>query len=328
MPRKTTPSKSPKVKPKPLVVSQPSVPILPSPLLLVLTSTAVLILALLLAYMNVHKVNEGAPQEQAYRVIPVANENSQQAPQLISKGVFVQDVESGETLFEQNANTPVLPASTTKLATAIAAIKVYNPDQVLTVGKVRVGGNKMGLVSREQITAGNLIRGLLIYSANDAAVVLAQNHPQGRESFIEQMNVVARDAGLTNTHFTNAAGFDQYLHYSTARDLARLALFAYQNPQIAEIVGTKEAEVQSIDGKIKHKLVNTNELLGNVPGVVGIKTGTTSVSGESLVTLINRDNHKVIIVLMGSINRFEETKALIDWVFGNFSWKKEVNSAQ
>lgn len=287
--------------------------------------SAVCIGITILVFLNIQRAKSEAgvlAQVTALTIsFPEKKESPAQVPALSARGVYVLDVESGKVLFEKNSDSPVLPASTTKIATALTALKAYNPQEILTVGRVRTFGSKMGLVEGEQISVENLLHGLLINSANDAAEVLAGNYSGGRAAFIEEMNKVARESGLSQTHFTNPAGFDEYLHFSTARDLTALALIAYEDPSLAKIVGMNSAEVTSSNGLIKHNLYNTNQLLGSVPGVIGIKTGHTTTSGESLVTLIRRDKHDVIIALMGSTDRFSETKQLIDWIWENYEWQ-------
>lgn len=245
-------------------------------------------------------------------------------PQFSAHGIYAFDVNSGEVLFSKNPDDPLLPASTTKIATALVAMRAYQPQDVLKVkGIGNVSGQKMGLFEGEMITAESLIYGTLIHSANDAAVALANNHPGGSQAFVQAMNQLAQDWGLAKTHFTNPVGFDQLLHFSTARDLAMLARQAMEDPEFAKIVGMQNAVVTSADGKTVHRLVNTNQLLGDIPGVVGVKTGHTVTSGESLVTLVDKDGKKVLISVIGSDDRFGETKSLLGWIFANYSWEKK-----
>lgn len=231
------------------------------------------------------------------------------------------DLESGKTLFTKNAGVPMLPASTTKIATAMVALENYSLDDVLKVPAMRVSGKTMGLKIGEEMTVGNLLKGLLIFSANDSAEVLAQDFPGGREGFVEKMNKLASNLGLENTHFSNPTGFDEYLHFSTASDLVKLSVWALKNDFFAEVVSTKEAEVASTDGRVAHKLTNINKLLGRVPGVLGVKTGWTENSGESLVTLVERDGHRVVIAMLGSEDRFGETEKLIEWIYDSYYWE-------
>lgn len=242
-------------------------------------------------------------------------------PQVSAKAAFAFDLATGQVLLDKNGQEPMLPASTTKMATAMVALQAYQPDDVLIVGKLSVPGQNIGLVEGEKITFLSLLYGLLVSSGNDAAEVVAQNYPGGRENFILAMNRLAQNSGFSGTHFVNPTGFDAFLHFSTARELAFLASDGLRNPLFAQIVATPETNVTSVDGKVKHKLVSTNKLLEKVPGVLGVKTGSTANSGESVVTLIERDGHKVIISVLDSSDRFSDTEALIEWVFSNYSWQ-------
>jgi D-alanyl-D-alanine carboxypeptidase (penicillin-binding protein 5/6) len=244
-------------------------------------------------------------------------------PVLSAQGALAIDLNSGVTLFEKNPDTPLLPASTTKIITALVALDAYKLDQVLTVGKgVAVTGQKMGLFVGEQITFENLLNGLLVFSANDAAETLAQDYPGGYDAFINAMNAKAQSLSLTNTHFDNPVGLDAGDQYTTARDLVRASEVAMRNPEFAKVVGTESVSFTDVTGKTKYNLKNINELLGSVPGVLGIKTGWTENSKENLVTYIERDGHKIIIAVLGSEDRFGETKTLIDWIFTNYNWQE------
>jgi len=258
-----------------------------------------------------------------YSDLPILKESAKY-PILSAQSVMAVDLTSGVTLYEKDPNKALLPASTTKIVTALVAIDAYELDQVLKVGKIVVEGQKMGLVTGEEIKFVDLLNGLLIYSANDAAEVLAQNHTGGRDLFIGLMNKKVKDLGLNNTHFGNPTGLDNGAQYSTTRDLIVVSKYAMKNPVFAEIVGTKEKKVKSIDNKYSHKLVNVNKLLGEVSGVFGVKTGWTENARENLVTYVERDNRKVMIVVLGSSDRFSETKELIEWIYQNYEWKKVI----
>ena len=257
----------------------------------------------------------------SYSPLPTLKDGAK-FPILSSQSVMAVDLTSGVTLYEKDPNKALLPASTTKIVTALVALDTYEENQVLKVGRVSVEGQKMGLVMGEEMKFIDLLNGLLIYSANDAAEVLAQNHPGGRALFIGLMNKKVKDLGLTNTHFTNPVGLDDGAQYSTTRDLVVVSKYALKNPIFKEIVGTKEKTVYSTDGKLVHRLTNINKLLGSVPGVMGVKTGWTENARENLVTYIERDGKKVMIVVLGSSDRFGETKELIDWIFSSYSWEE------
>lgn len=252
---------------------------------------------------------------------PVLREDTVTFPVVSAQGVLVYDVDSGVTLYEKNPDIITPPASTTKIITALVALDYYDPEAIFTIGGISVDGQKMGLVAGERISVKSLLYGLLVYSANDAAEALAQSYPGGRSAFISSMNVKANDFGLINTHFANPSGLDSSFHYSTARDLVKVSVYAMKNPLFAQLVSTKELEVRSVDQKIVHKLQNINELLGEVYGVVGIKTGWTENARENLVTYVERGGKKLIIALLGSQDRFGETKEIIEWSYVSFDWK-------
>lgn len=250
-------------------------------------------------------------------------------PLVSAQAALAVDWDSMVTLYEKNPNDPLLPASTTKIVTALVAMDYYPFEEILEVGRIKVDGQKMELKQGEKISVKNLLYGLLVYSANDAAEVLAANFcgevgSCGREAFIDAMNNKARQLNLENSFFANPTGLDGNGDKiaSTAKDLVRISMVAMENPRFADIVKTKEITVQSVDGKISHKLYNINELVGQVDGVLGVKTGWTESARENLVTFIQRDGHRIIIALLGSQDRFGETKELINWIFDNYRWEE------
>jgi len=242
-------------------------------------------------------------------------------PIVSAQGVIAIDIDSRVVLYEKNADLPMLPASTTKIMTALVAIADYDLDEVLTMDGEWVEGQKMGLMKGEQMTVGDVLNGVLIYSANDGAELLAREYVGGSEAYVAEMNRKAKELGLTRTSFVNPTGLDEAGQVSTARDLVYLTEVAMENPLFSSIVRTKEKTVSSVDGKIDHKLANINELLGEVDGVLGVKTGWTENARENLVTYVERDGHKVMIALMGSQDRFGETEELIEWMFRSYDWK-------
>lgn len=258
----------------------------------------------------------------AFSSTPVISGNMD-FPGVSAEAVLAVDTTSGTTLYEKDPDKKLLPASTTKIITALVAMDYYYDDQILEVRDIKVEGQKMGLKEGEKIKVADLLEGLLVFSANDAAEVLAQNYAYGREDFIAAMNQKAKDLRLVNSAFTNPTGLDTNGDSitSTARDLIEVAQVAMKNPEFARIVGTKDVTVTSVDGKITHKLANLNELLGKVPGVLGVKTGWTESARENLVTYVERDGHKIMIAVLGSQDRFGETKELIDWIFANYHWQ-------
>lgn len=252
---------------------------------------------------------------------PVNRSGVYPGEEISAAGIIIVDVDSQATLYERNSELMLAPASTTKILTALVALDVYSLDDVLTVKTVVNNGQTMGLVPGERITVENLLFGALIQSGNDAAYALADNYPGGVEAFVVAMNAKAQTLRLTKSNFTNPIGFDDPQHKTTPRDLAILTAAALTNKTIAKMVAIPQITVSDVTHTYFHALKNINQLLGKIPGVGGIKTGWTEEAGENLVTLIERDGHRVILVVLHSKDRFGETTKLIDWVFGNYQWK-------
>jgi D-alanyl-D-alanine carboxypeptidase len=263
-----------------------------------------------------------AAKEKVFAPLPVLTDSST-FPVLSAQGALAVDLDSGISLYEKNPDTPLLPASTTKIVTALVALDAYPLDNVVTIpAGVRVDGQKMGLYQGEQMKVEDLLYGLLVYSANDAAETLAKVYPGGYDAFILAMNQKAKDLNMVSSKFQNPVGLDGSSQITTAKDLVRVSEVAMKNPEFAKIVGTKTVTVKDVTGKTAYNLKNINELLGKVPGVLGVKTGWTENARENLVTYIERDGHKVMIVVLGSQDRFGETKELIDWMFDSYEWRE------
>jgi serine-type D-Ala-D-Ala carboxypeptidase (penicillin-binding protein 5/6) len=241
--------------------------------------------------------------------------------EVTATGVVVLDIDSDVYLYKRNAEELLSPASTTKILTALVSLDTYSLDDVVKVSSVMNDGSVIGLVPGERITVENLLYGALIQSGNDAAYTLAEHYPGGVEKFVEAMNKKAKDLHLDHSHFTNPVGYDDPNHKMTPIDLARLGKVALNNKVIAKMVAIPQITISDITHTYFHSLKNVNELLGKIPGVGGIKTGWTEEAGENLMTLIDRDGHRTIIVVLKSQNRFSDTEKLIDWIFSNYQWK-------
>lgn len=243
------------------------------------------------------------------------------APVITAVAAIAYDPILDKILFQKNIHTKLAPASTTKIMTAIIASEHFNSGDLLTVpAQALVGGSTMGLSAGEQLTFRSLLYGMMLNSGNDAAFTLAYNYPGGLYTFIQKMNERATSVGTTDTHFDNPAGFDSPTHYSSAYDLLLISKEAIRNARLGKVFSTKETSVTSVDKNQLHVLKNLNKLL-NQDGVVGIKTGTTELAGESFVGLIEKNNQTILTVMLNSQDRFGETKNLIDWIFKNYTWK-------
>jgi serine-type D-Ala-D-Ala carboxypeptidase (penicillin-binding protein 5/6) len=245
-------------------------------------------------------------------------------PEVSAFAVYAMDVDSGTVFFEKNPEISVLPASTTKIMTALVALELYSLDQVVVVPPHNSDGQKMKLVTSEQITVRDLLYGLLVFSANDAADVLSLNHPEGKQAFIAHMNSKAKQLGMNNTQFQNPSGLEQLGHFSTARDMTLLSVHAMKDPVFSQIVGTKNITVYNTDKTIAHRLVAINKLIGEVDGVLGVKTGWTENAKENLVSFVRRGDRSIAISLLGSDDRFGETTKLIEWIYSSYSWNHVI----
>ncbi|MBR2786635.1 MAG: D-alanyl-D-alanine carboxypeptidase [Clostridia bacterium] len=242
-------------------------------------------------------------------------------PNLNAKVALAYDRKSGKVIFGKNENKRTAMASTTKIMTAIILIENCNLDQTITVSSksAGTGGSRLGLKKNDQITMQDLLYGLMLKSGNDAAVAIAENVGGSVEGFAELMNAKAKELGLENTHYVTPHGLDDPEHYTTAYELAKLADYALKNEIFATVVNTKNYTV-TINGYPKN-ISNTNELLGYLNGVNGVKTGFTNNAGRCLVTSVNRDNFEIITVVLQADTkkiRTEDSIKLIEYVYKNY----------
>jgi len=253
-------------------------------------------------------------------------------PNVTATAVYIMDRKSGSILFQKNAHELRYPASTAKMMTALVARRLYSSSDILTVQEEAFStGSTVGFHIGEQLTVEQLLYALLIPSGNDAAFILANHHPEGYSGFISAMNSLAQELRLTQTTFHNPSGLDNATQMTTARDLALIANEVMKDAELRKIVLHKQYTIHDVQNAYTHELQNTDELLGNVEGVVGIKTGTTDLAGENLVTEVDRNGREVIIVVLGSHDRFSDSKQIINWVFSHYSWKNidaQVDTSQ
>ena len=235
-------------------------------------------------------------------------------PKISATHIMVLDRDSKSVIYQRSADQSVPPASTTKMMTALVVLDNFSLDQKIIVTRTYPDGQTIGFQPGEELSVEQLLYALLVQSGNDAAEILAENFAGGRQSFVAAMNQKAADLSLTHTHFQNPTGLDEVNHYSSAADLARLADVALNKPEFAKVVSTENAVIAG-----SHVLTNLNQLLGKVPGVLGVKTGFTDNAGQALVTYVNQ-GHPVIIVVLKSTDRFTDTESLITWVYSNFTW--------
>jgi len=222
----------------------------------------------------------------------------------------------GRTQWSARADRPLPPASLTKVMTALLVLEAGRPDDSVIVSKRAAAqtGARLGLVAGERMRVSALLAAMLIRSANDACVALAEWMAGSEQAFVARMNARAAALGLTATHFANACGHDAESHVAAAADLARLAAIALERPEFARLVATESAFVRTEGGR-GWRLANTNALLGRVPGVRGVKSGYTRHAGTCLIVEAERDGHRVLVVLLGARDRWWDAAAIVERAF-------------
>ncbi len=231
------------------------------------------------------------------------------------------DANTGRVLYEKDADSRSLIASTTKIMTALVVCEQCNVLDRMRIPKEAVGieGSSMYLQEGEVLTVQELLYGLMLHSGNDAAVALAIYCGGTVEGFAEMMNDKARTLGLTGTHFENPNGLDSPGHYSTAKDLAKLGAYAMTNPIFAKTVSTKNIRVG------KRSLQNHNKLLWRVEGADGIKTGFTKAAGRLLVSTAVRDGRRLVCVTINDGNDWADHQQLLEQGFSEYALETIVS---
>lgn len=281
---------------------------------------AVLVLFILIQFTSVKKIsgNEVSSVNFSYFL---------KRPDLLSssKALIVYDTVARVPLLSKNQSLRFSPASTVKMMTALVALENYSPDTILTVGNLSesADSSRMGLYIGEKMSVLNLLYGMLLPSGSDAAEVLADNYPGGETAFVARMNEKARLLGLSNTNFVDPSGYSDD-NYATAYDLARLGAYALKNDTVRDIVKTKKVIVYNSDRTIAHNLENLNELL-DIPNVTGVKTGFTNEAEGVLVTSYVKDGRTYVIVVLGSKDRFADTRQLIEGIIRDLKSEKLSN---
>lgn len=247
--------------------------------------------------------------------------SSDTKPTINSRRYAVYDRLSGRCIYGKDENKQTAMASTTKIMTSIVVVENCNLDDIVTVTAkaAGTGGSRLGLHTDDEIQVLDLLYGLMLKSGNDAAVALAIHTSGSVEEFAKLMNQKAEELGLKDTNFVTPHGLDNSEHYTTAYELAKITDYALKNETIAKIVKTKTATIY-INGN-SMQINNTNELLGNVEGVYGVKTGFTNNAGRCLVTSVKRGDMDVIIVVLGADtrkDRAKDTMKLIEYAYKRF----------
>jgi D-alanyl-D-alanine carboxypeptidase len=254
---------------------------------------------------------------------------------------IILDVESGNILFENKANERRQIASLTKVFTALlVAEHVESFDEVVTITEeaLSVDGTKVGcpnsnicpgnqMVVGERITVRNLLKAALMNSANDAITALGIHVGGSEKAFVDLMNNRVQELGLVNSHFCTPSGLEIDGHenecYSSAHDIARITALALNYPALWDIMRIQSETISSVDGVYTHDVANTNRLLGQVPNLLGTKTGFTPLAGYSLLAAVGDPNteRKVVAVVLDDQERWESIQAMFTWALTTHIWK-------
>ena len=258
-------------------------------------------------------------------------------------------LDTDEVIYSKNADKKMYPASLTKIMTAVIVLENTEDldSEVITVSKsallkiMGTGSTVMGLIEGEQVTARQLLYGLLMTSGGDAAYVISEHWGGTTSEFAKLMNAKASELGMASTNFVNPHGLHDDDHYTTAGDLAKLIKYALEFEDFKQIVSSRR---YSMDATNKHKsrtLVTTNYLIDSSTAyyykpVKGIKTGYTDMAGRCLATYAEKDGYTYMCILLNSPNKdsagntvryeFTDTKNLYEWVFKNFEYKNIGNT--
>lgn len=257
--------------------------------------------------------------------LPVTGFGSQtNAPQVSSRAAIFIDTKTGEVLYSKNIHQKLPIASLVKVMTATIALEHKKMDDQFVVSQqaADMEPDKMLLIAGEKLTLKELLYGMLLISANDAAEVLAEGTTGNREEFIKLMNSKAVQLGMKDTLFVNPTGLDDDANnsFSTVYDLAILTRYLIRHyPQVVDISQTEHIYLPITENHQDYDMYSGINLLTTYPGVVGFKTGFTPEAGLTLITLARKDGHEVIGVLLGSNNRRDEARELLDYSFGKIT---------
>ena len=237
---------------------------------------------------------------------------------ITAKSAILVDDQSGEVLWQHNPDLPLPPASTTKIVTAMLALQSGRLEESLSVTAeaAQAPPSKISLRAGWKMRLRDLVYAVLLNSANDAAVVIAEGLSGSVRNFAERMNAQARAMGATNTHFVNPNGLPADNHYSTARDLATMFSYGMRNPLFEHVVNTKTTAVSPSFGTHRMiKLHNHNRLLGNYRIHVVGKTGWTIAAKKCFVGAADADGRQLIVAVMGSRDLWGDLKRLLEYGF-------------
>jgi serine-type D-Ala-D-Ala carboxypeptidase (penicillin-binding protein 5/6) len=244
------------------------------------------------------------------------------APNVDARCAIAMDSKTKIVLFEKNSHTLVPMASTTKIITALVALKYGNPDKEVEISQraSSIRGSTVGYRKGQKVTIRELTYGLMLRSGNDAAIAIAEGIAGSVEEFLKIMNEFACEIGLVDTHFETPHGLDKENHYTTAYDLALVTAKAKEVKEFNRIVSAKDVDGGSMG--FTRSYHNINKILWQIPSANGVKTGFTGQAGKCLVSSITHQGNDIIIVVLNSTPRWRETKRIYDYVSMKYEYKQ------
>lgn len=293
----------------------------------------ILILAITNLSINVYATQDELNQEAEDRKNNTVETNEIQGwpigPVNGAEGAILMDASSGTILYGKNIDAELFPASTTKIMTCLVAIENCDINDVITISQSAIDandpdGSNMGLKAGETLTLEELLYGILINSANEACNAVAEHIAGSQEAFVEMMNDKAIELGCTHTHFVTTNGLSDPEHYTSARDLALIANEFFKHDILCKIASTGQYTIPENSMHREFYLISHNKLTAgreySYEGLVGSKTGFTSLSRQTLVSCAERNGIKLICVILKEESpfQFQDTIALFDYGFNNF----------
>jgi len=235
-------------------------------------------------------------------------------PNLTAASAMLINTTTGEILYAHTERERRAPASLIKLVTALVALQRGRLDREIRVKDEDLGvRSAAGMQSGDLYNLRELLFMLLIPSDNAAAMTIARGLAGDVHAYVGWMNALVASWGLADTHFVNPHGLDAKDGYSTAYDMAIIAINALRNPTLADIANRYEAIIAW------RRLESTNELLNTYSGTIGLKTGTTDRAGECLIAAVERPTGAALLVLMGSSDRFTDARLMLDYFYANYA---------
>lgn len=266
---------------------------------------------------NVKVIAENSKKYQPQK----SKKTKEEGLEINSKSAILIDENTNEILYQKNPNEQLPPASITKIATISVALEKFNKDDLITISQAAANQepNKIVMKAGEKLRLDDLLYGLMMISANDAARAIADAYPGGYESFMHAVNEKVKMLGLLNTYFKNASGLDEEGHYSSAFDIATLTRYALLvHPEVIQYAGKKDDHsVYPTDHNESHWWGHISGMLYRYPGMIAAKTGYTDIAKSTFIGVAERNGRRLVVVFLGSSDANGDVQKLLDFGFAN-----------